>query len=143
MDTFRFRRLAVAGLAACVLGAAPAFASDDASDDRGNARSGEGNASRNDGRSSSSGSDWRRDGRHHGDHDLAHRALEQGQVLPLRAVLDKLEREYQGQVLKVEFEHDDGRFLYKLRLLQKDGRVVMLEVDAVDGAVLRVKRRER
>lgn len=75
------------------------------------------------------------------DHELARRALEQGQVLPLRSVLDRLEREMPGQVLKVEFERDDGRFVYKIRLLQPDGRLAKLKVDAVDGRVLGVKRR--
>lgn len=137
-DDLRRRRLFLLGVVTYALAAGPVAASDDRSDDRG----GEASASRSSSRGDA-GRDWRRDGHHHGDHDLAHRALEQGQVLPLRTVLDKLEREYRGQVLKVEFEHDDGRFVYKLRLLQKDGRVVMLKVDAVDGAVLAVKRWER
>ncbi|KAB2873740.1 MAG: PepSY domain-containing protein [Ideonella sp.] len=76
------------------------------------------------------------------DHELARQALEQGQVLPLRTVLDKVEREQPGQVMKIEFERDDGRFVYKIRLLQKDGRMVRLKVDAVDGRVLSVQRRE-
>ena len=78
----------------------------------------------------------------HGSHELARQALEQGRVLPLRAVLEKIERDYQGQALKVEFEQDDGRFLYKIRLLQSDGRMVKLKVDAVDGKVLETKRKE-
>ena len=76
------------------------------------------------------------------DHELARDALQQGRVLPLRQVLDKIEREYQGQVLKVEFEHDDGRFLYEIRLLQQDGRMAKLKIDAVDGRVLQIKRKE-
>ncbi len=80
--------------------------------------------------------------RGHGDHDLARQALERGQVLPLRTVLEKVEREYQGQVLKVEFEHDDGRFIYEIRLLQQDGRMAKLKSDAVDGRVLQIKRKE-
>ena len=75
------------------------------------------------------------------DHELAREALEQGQVLPLRQVLDKVEREYQGQVLKMEFERDDGRYVYEIRLLQKDGRMAKLKVDAVDGRVLKIKRK--
>ncbi|HRL99717.1 MAG TPA: PepSY domain-containing protein [Acidovorax sp.] len=75
------------------------------------------------------------------DHDRARQALEQGQVLPLRTVLDRVEREYQGQALKVEFEQDDGRFIYEIRLLQRDGRLVKLKVDAVDGRVLKIKRK--
>lgn len=76
------------------------------------------------------------------DHDLARRALESGRVLPLSTVLDKLAREVPGQVLKVEFEREAGRFVYEIRLLQDDGRMAKLEVDAVDARVLSIKRRE-
>lgn len=82
------------------------------------------------------------DERNHGDHAMALQALEQGRVLPLRTVLEKVERDYQGQALKVEFEQDDGRFIYEIRLLQSDGRMVKLKVDAVDGKVLETKRKE-
>jgi len=78
----------------------------------------------------------------HGDHELARQALEQGRVLPLRAVLEKIERDYQGQALKVEFEQDGGRFFYEIRLLQSDGRIVKLKVDAVDGKVLEIQRKD-
>ena len=77
------------------------------------------------------------------DHDQARQALEQGRVLPLRQVLDKIEREQRGQVLKIEFEHDDGRYIYEIRLLQADGRMAKLKVDAVDGKLLSIKRKER
>lgn len=85
----------------------------------------------------------RADDHEHGSHELARQALEQGKVLPLRTVLEKIERDYEGQALKVEFEQDDGRFLYKIRLLQSDGRMVKLKVDAVDGKVLEIKRKEQ
>jgi uncharacterized membrane protein YkoI len=75
------------------------------------------------------------------DHELARQALEQGQVLPLRTVLDQVERDYRGQVLKIEFEREDGRFVYEIRLLQDDGRLAKLEVDATTGEVLKIKRR--
>lgn len=38
---------------------------------------------------------------------MARQALEQGNVLPLRAVLEKIEHDYQGQTLRVEFEQHD------------------------------------
>lgn len=79
---------------------------------------------------------------HDDDHDLARQALEERKVLPLRGVLDKVEREIPGQVLQVEFERDDGRYVYKIRLLQPDGRIAKLKVDAQDGRVLGIKRRE-
>lgn len=76
------------------------------------------------------------------DHELARQALQQGRVLPLRTVLDKIEREHQGQVIKIEFERDDGQFLYEISLLQSGGRLAKLEVDAVDGRVLKFKRKD-
>ena len=76
------------------------------------------------------------------DHELARRALREGKVLPLRTVLEKVERDYQGQVIKVEFEHDDGRFIYEIRLLQSGGRVAKLKIDARDGKVLSFKRKD-
>lgn len=78
-----------------------------------------------------------------GDHDKARQALVQGKVQPLRTVLEKVERDYQGQAVKVEFDEDDGRYIYEIRLLQNDGRMAKLKVDAVDGKVLEVRRKEQ
>lgn len=76
------------------------------------------------------------------DHDQARQALQAGKVLPLRSVLDIVERDFPGQVVKVEFEEDDGLFLYEIRLLQPGGNLVKLKIDARDGAVLGVKGRD-
>lgn len=73
------------------------------------------------------------------DHELARQALQQGRVLALRQVLDNVERDYGGQVLKVEFEQEDGHFIYEIRLLQNDGHLAKLKVDAVDGRVLEMR----
>lgn len=77
------------------------------------------------------------------DHELARQALEKGQVLPLRTVLDRVEHEYQGQVIKVEFEHDDGRFIYEIRVLQAGGKVSKLKINAQDGSLISLKRKDR
>jgi len=77
-----------------------------------------------------------------GDHDRARQALEAGEVLPLRTILDRVEREYPGQVLEVELERDGGRWVYEIRTLRSGGSLVKLKVDARDGAVLGVKARE-
>ena len=78
------------------------------------------------------------------DHERARQALAQGLVLPLATVLTRLEPQgYPGQVLKVEFEHEHGRFIYEIRLLRPDGRVAKLEVDAQDGRVLKAKQKTK
>lgn len=75
------------------------------------------------------------------DHDRARDAVQAGQVLPLKTVLERLEREHPGQVLEVELERDDGRWIYEVKLLQSGGRLVKFELDARNGEVL--KRRDR
>ena len=75
------------------------------------------------------------------DHDRARDAVQAGQVLPLKTVLERLEREHPGQVLEVELERDDGRWIYEVKLLQSGGRLVKFELDARSGEVL--KRRDR
>ncbi len=75
------------------------------------------------------------------DHERARAAVQAGQVLPLATLLQRLQRSHPGQVLQVELEHDDGRWVYELKLLQPGGRLLKLELDAATGAVL--KSRER
>lgn len=75
------------------------------------------------------------------DHDRARDAVQAGQVLPLKTVLERLEREHPGQVLEVELERDDGRWIYEVKLLQSGGQLVKFELDARSGEVL--KRRDR
>ncbi|MDZ4128878.1 MAG: PepSY domain-containing protein [Hydrogenophaga sp.] len=75
------------------------------------------------------------------DHDRAREAVKAGQVMPLRTVLEHLEREHPGKVLDVELEEEHGRLVYEVKLLQSDGRLVKLELDAKTATVLRRKER--
>jgi uncharacterized membrane protein YkoI len=70
------------------------------------------------------------------DHERARRAMTSGQVLPLRTVLERLDREHPGQVLEVELEQDEGRWIYEVKLLQDDGQLVKIKLDARTAALL-------
>lgn len=74
------------------------------------------------------------------DHDRARAALQAGEVLPLTEILARVARTHPGQVLEVDLERDDGRWMYELRLLQPDGLLVKLKVDARDGTVVQQKK---
>lgn len=71
-----------------------------------------------------------------GDHERARRAVEAGEVLPLGTVLAGVEKTHPGHVLEVELERDDGRWIYEIRVMGREGEVSKLEVDARDGRVL-------
>jgi uncharacterized membrane protein YkoI len=75
------------------------------------------------------------DDRH--DHDRARQALEAKEILPLRTLLARIERQHPGQIMEVELEREHGRWRYEIKLLRKDGALVKLEVDAQNGNLLR------
>lgn len=74
-----------------------------------------------------------------GDHERALQAVQSGQVLPLAKVLALVEREHPGQVLEVELESQAQGWLYEIKLLQPDGRLSKLKVDARTGEILKRK----
>ena len=77
------------------------------------------------------------------DHDRARAALQAGEVLPLARVLEAVARSHPGDVLEVELERDDGRWIYELTVLQRDGALLKLEVDARTAEVLKRKEARR
>jgi uncharacterized membrane protein YkoI len=79
---------------------------------------------------------------HEHDHDRARQAREAGEVLPLREILDRLARSQPGQVLDVDLERRQGRWIYAIKLLRAGGTLVRLKVDARDGRVIDAARGE-
>ena len=77
-----------------------------------------------------------------GDHDRARSALMSGEIMALKALLERLETDHPGQVLEVELDQERDRWVYKVKVLQSDGRLLRLDVDAASGAVLKERRRD-
>lgn len=67
------------------------------------------------------------------DHDRALEALRRGEVLSLRAILDRAAADQPGDLIEAELEHEHGRPLYELKLLTPEGRVLKLKYDARTG----------
>ncbi|MBI4984889.1 MAG: PepSY domain-containing protein [Rhodocyclales bacterium] len=70
------------------------------------------------------------------DHDRARQALEQGEILPLRTILESVERDTPGQIMEVELDRDEGRWIYEIKVLRTGGSLVKLSIDARSGTVL-------
>lgn len=79
------------------------------------------------------------------DHDRARQALEAGEVLPLRSILERVERDYPGQVIDVELEREREkgveRWIYEVKILRSGGSLIKLKVDARDGSIIGSKTR--
>lgn len=73
------------------------------------------------------------------DHEMARRALEQREILPLGQVLAQIERDFQGDVVEIELERKKGYWIYDIEIIDTDGRVREIEIDAKSGEVLKVE----
>ena len=73
------------------------------------------------------------------DHDRARQAVEAGDILPLRAILERVERDYPGQVMEVELEREKGEWVYEVKLLRKGGALMKLKILARDGTIVGFK----
>ena len=73
------------------------------------------------------------------DQERARAAVEAGEVLPLNSILRQLRREHPGRILDAELDRKRGEWVYRIKLLNKNGRVVEFTVDGGSGKVLRSK----
>ena len=71
-----------------------------------------------------------------GDHDRARRAFEAGEILPLKTVLEKVRLDTPGEVMEVEMERKNARWVYEVKVLRPGGVLVKLVLDASDGTII-------
>ncbi len=74
-----------------------------------------------------------------GDHDQAREAVARRDAIPFAQILDTALRTVPGEVLEVDLERDDGRLLYEVEILARNGRVRTVILDARTGRVLEVE----
>ncbi|HOL38630.1 MAG TPA: PepSY domain-containing protein [Rubrivivax sp.] len=74
--------------------------------------------------------------------DRVRDAVRSGEVMSFDVLRQRLLKSHPGEVLELELERDreQGRWIYEIKLLQPDGRIVKLELDARSGDVLRERR---
>jgi uncharacterized membrane protein YkoI len=72
------------------------------------------------------------------DLDRLRDAVSRGEVRPLSALQDEVRRAFPGEIIRVELDEDDDRFIYEFKVLKANGRLVEIEMDARDGRILDV-----
>lgn len=70
------------------------------------------------------------------DHEAARAALQRGETMPLSRLLALVEAEFDGRLVEVELEREDGRLVYEVEILTPAGRLIELTYDARTGALL-------
>jgi uncharacterized membrane protein YkoI len=71
--------------------------------------------------------------------DEARQAVKLGLVRPLEEILGKVRKDYEGDIIEIEFEKDDGIYVYEIEMIRPDGHLVEIKIDARTLAVLDVE----
>lgn len=80
--------------------------------------------------------DRRRSDNNDDDHDRAREALQQGRVRPLAEILAEVDQDLGGHVVGVEFDDEDGTYVYAFRVVTDAGQLKEVYVDATSGRIL-------
>lgn len=70
------------------------------------------------------------------DQDEARAAVERRDIRPLNQILAGLRENLPGEIVKVTLEHEGGAWHYEFRLVDPQGRVREVSVDAATGAIV-------
>lgn len=70
--------------------------------------------------------------------DEAREAVKLGLVRPLEDVLAEVRKTIKGDIVEIEFEKDDGRFVYEIEYVAPDGHLMEIKIDAKTLAVVSV-----
>ena len=73
------------------------------------------------------------------DSDRAYRALQRGEVRPLTEILATIGPALDGEIVGVEFDREDGRWVYEFEVITPGGRLLEVYVDAATGALLKTE----
>lgn len=70
------------------------------------------------------------------EHEEARRALEQGLVRPLEDIIIEARKHVEGDLIEIELERENGRYIYELEFIQPSGQIIELQLDAKTMAIV-------
>ncbi|MBD9527755.1 MULTISPECIES: PepSY domain-containing protein [Paracoccus] len=73
------------------------------------------------------------------DAGFARGAVLRGEILPLDQILKILRAEFDGQIVEIQLELEEGILTYEFDILSPDGRLFEVEIDAASGKILEVE----
>ncbi len=73
------------------------------------------------------------------DQIAAREALARGEILPLNAVLEIVQRRVPGDVIEVDLDREDTGWEYEIKVLTSTGRVREVTLNARNGAILEIE----
>ncbi|MCU7918768.1 MAG: PepSY domain-containing protein [Candidatus Thiodiazotropha sp. (ex Epidulcina cf. delphinae)] len=71
-------------------------------------------------------------------HDQARRAVNRGDAMTLTRVIEHLRRIAPGQIVAVEYEHEFDRWVYEFKIIDTQGRLQKVHLDARSGELIQM-----
>ena len=71
--------------------------------------------------------------------DEALQLVEQGELQRLEVIVNDALTRYPGRMLEAELEFEEGRYIYEIEIVTRDGRVMELEYDGASGKLIDVE----
>ncbi|MFI0473681.1 PepSY domain-containing protein [Halomonas sp. HMF6819] len=68
-----------------------------------------------------------------------HGQVQRGETVGLESLLDWLEARFEGEVIEIEMERDDGEIEYEIKMLGPQGQVVEFEFDGRSGQLMKIE----
>ena len=72
------------------------------------------------------------------DQDAVREAVQHGRIRPLEEILGRIRGKLTGDIVGVKIDRKE-RWLYEIRVLNTDGRLFEVDVDAQSGEIERIK----
>ncbi len=73
------------------------------------------------------------------DQDRARSAVEQGEAMPLSAILARVRQSHPGKLLDAKLARRGNALIYAIKLRGTDNRIKLVQVDARSGRILSVR----
>jgi uncharacterized membrane protein YkoI len=75
------------------------------------------------------------------DHELARQALVEGRIKSLAEITAMFRQKIPGEIVGVELDRDKktGAFVYEFKILTQGGHLKEADVDAANGAILKIE----
>jgi uncharacterized membrane protein YkoI len=74
--------------------------------------------------------------------DVARELVKHGEILPLEKILEQARQIHPGRILEAEMDHHGTDYIYEIEILDAQGRVWELKINARDGKVINKERED-
>ena len=113
---------------------------DSGGSDSGGGDSGGGDSGSDDSGDSGSGSSSGDDDGTDDDQDEARQAVARGEATALRDILLTVRNKYAGEIVHVDLKKRSDRLVYLIKLIDPSGKLLLVRIDARNGAILGAQR---